>query len=425
MQDEILDRLKSIKSYDDVYKVPRSIFMGTKLSKVPLKIAFVVNSCFGFGDVIFTYKLLLLFKKWYNVSPIVFTTKPELFVNIGVPKKQLVRLAVPGEPLDETCDWLVEAMVPYHFDTVRKRYKADLDCVFVTPWVGNNDTVDVKALQGIFPNANRFNTFVFSAYNRVAKNEGSPFDFDLGLNELGLLYYRQECGKRPIKNPYVISYVSDVEVDGLGCLEKFVKRVIKKYSGVHDKLEILVPKSITQDNRLDKLVRFIEKYDYQVLVSQSKAETKQAHTKRGRYILFRADISGVPYRKYLDYICNALPDILVTGNQSVSDILACCPKFNIFYQIMPWEKKFAKELGKLTGVKDLGVGSKSCGHTGQTELKGIHTKHDFEKKGKMYVDAVLKSVLEAKTDVFLKEFQEAVHKSRKVSTLIKKISRGF
>jgi hypothetical protein len=433
MENYIIERLKDVKEYNQVYKIPRSIYLGKRVSKEisSLNVGFVVDSCFGFGDVIFTYKLFTYFKKWYNITPMIFTTKPKLFTQF-VPKGQLKLLGVPGEPLEERCDYRIGSMVAYEFEQGRrKRYKSKkpFDCMFITPWVGNNNLVNHEAIKNIFPETSKFNTFVFSAYNRVKEGEKSLFDFEMGLGDdsLGLLYTKwgKECGKRPIKNPYIISYVADIEeVNGLKCFEKFIKTVVSKYHDIHDKLEILVPESLTEDGRLDSLLRYIEReYSYDnIIISRSPKETKSAQRKRGSYLLFRTDVKNVPYLKYLNYICNALPDILVTGNQSVSDILSCCPDFNIFYQIMPWEKNFAKELSKLTGVEDLGVVSKSCGHNEETSLKGISKSNDFEKKGKKYMDAVLGSVLGIKTSEFLGKFVESASRSRKVNTLLKKFS---
>ena len=98
-------------------------------------------------------------------------------------------------------------------------------------------------------------------------------------------------------------------------------------------MEILVPESLTEDGRLDKLVKYIEKnYSYDnIIISRSSKDTKNAHKITGSYLLLRTDVKNIPYLKYLNYICNALPEILVTGNQSISDILTCCPDFNIFY----------------------------------------------------------------------------------------------
>jgi hypothetical protein len=426
MKESIIEYLEEIKDYNQVYKIPRNIFMGKSVNKKisSLNVGFVVNSCFGFGDIIFTYKLFTYFKEWYNITPIIFTTTPDLFTQF-IPKSKLKLLGVPGESLDDTCDYELESMVAYELVGRRKRYKSiKFDCMFITPWVGNNNTVNHKVIRNIFPETNRFNTFIFSAYNRVKGGEKSPFDFDMGLgdNYLGLLYKKSECGKRPIKNPYIISYISDTEEESLKCFYNFIKKVLSKYENKHKKLEILVPDSIVKDGRLDKLVKYIEKnYSYDnIIISRSSKDTIKAHKITGSYLLFRTDVKNIPYLKYLNYICNALPEILVTGNQSIGDILSCCPDFNIFYQIMPWEKNFAKELSIITGVNDLGKSSKSCGHDKRTNLKGVYKSSDFEKKGKKYMDAILNSIYSIKTNEVLYNFVETAKRSRKVNSLLSK-----
>jgi hypothetical protein len=439
MEHEIIKRLEKTKDYSQVYKIPRDIFLGkTDFDPKGLRVGFVVNTCFGFGDVIFTFKLLTYFKRWYGINPIVFTTTPDSFSTL-IPNNQIKRLAVPGMSLDETCDYPILGklgrVVAYDFDTHRKRYKPKhkLDAIFVTPWVGDNHTVNHNALKNIFPESNKFNTFIFSAYNRVKRGDPfSKFDFELGLGDhkLGLLYYPEsKCGERPknIKNPYIISYIGDIpEVDALGCFVKFVKKVVFKYSDIYDRLEILIPKSIITDIRFDRLSRYIEKmYSYDVLVCKSSDDTRKIYQRKkdqDRYLLFRADLGSVPYLEYLDYICNALPDILVTGNQSVSDILRCCPDFNIHYQTMPWEKNFAKELAIVSGVSDLGIPSKSCAHNGNTRLSGTAEKSDLEKKGKKHIDAVLSSVYHIKTDPLFGIFVDLALKSRKIDTLLSKLT---
>ena len=60
-------------------------------------------------------------------------------------------------------------------------------------------------------------------------------------------------------------------------------------------------------------------------------------------------------------IASSVDDILVTGDQSVTDVLSCCPKKNIFYQIAPWKRDFAKSLSEIMPNKYLESSSTSCG----------------------------------------------------------------
>lgn len=429
--DLLQSKVKTIKKYDKVWSIPRDVFLGKPINKKQLqslKIGLFVNSCFGFGDVIFTIKMYNYFVKWYGVSPIIFTTTPELFLKNGFKPKMLKRMVVPGDE-SRTCEYTYAQYIAYNVKFGHKeRYKPKrpFDCMFVTPWVG--EYPDYNAIKGVFPESNRFNTFICSAYNRKGE-----YDFKMGLGEgnLGLLYSEhKECGKRIIENPYILVHISDVEeVDAFQCYSNFVKVVVKKYSKKHDRLDIIAPRFTVDDPRIVKLMEYLSKtYNYKVEISRGgQDDSRIKKLKDQRVLTLRGNVPVLPYIKYQDLICNALPDVLMTGNQSVADIITCCPTFNIYYQIMPWETNFAKQLAIYTKVDNLRIPSRSCGVESivykTRPLKKLR-KESFEIKGKKYVDAVLSSVFAIKTDPEFIKFVDLALRSRKKDTLLKRLRKN-
>ena len=70
---------------------------------------------------------------------------------------------------------------------------------------------------------------------------------------------------------------------------------------------------------------------------------------------------------------DSVKDILVTGDQSLTDIISCCKYKRVWYQIAPWKKGLAENLHKHLPNEYYGTYKTSCG-----TLKSINTEIDWK-----------------------------------------------
>lgn len=93
-------------------------------------------------------------------------------------------------------------------------------------------------------------------------------------------------------------------------------------------------------------------------------------------------------------------DLLLTGDQSLTDALSCCPKKNLFYQIAPWKQNLAKNLARYLPNKFLLKKRLSCGSIKAIKYKSNHKtfvkRWDFRTRGKPKLDAIMAYALEQK-----------------------------
>jgi len=120
-------------------------------------------------------------------------------------------------------------------------------------------------------------------------------------------------------------------------------------------------------------------------------------------------------------------DILVTGDQSLTDIISCCKYKRVWYQIAPWKTGLAENLHKHLPNKYYGTFKTSCG-----TLRSINTEidwrtfmkeYDFRIHGKKRMDAILVGHHTYQQDVRFKEIAHAIEKSRYLETAQSKINK--
>ena len=91
---------------------------------------------------------------------------------------------------------------------------------------------------------------------------------------------------------------------------------------------------------------------------------------------------------------DSIKDILVTGDQSLTDVYSCCRmKKTVWYQIAPWKKGLAHNLSKHLPNKYYTTFKTSCGTLKSIESdiswKGFLNEYDFRVKGKERMDSIL------------------------------------
>jgi hypothetical protein len=104
----------------------------------------------------------------------------------------------------------------------------------------------------------------------------------------------------------------------------------------------------------------------------------------------------------VDLMANSIKDILLTGDQSITDAISCCYKKNIFYQIAPWKRDLAKNLSKEMPNVYLKSEKTSCGTLKaikyNSNYEKFRNKWDFRTRGKPKMDAIVLSILAIKND---------------------------
>jgi hypothetical protein len=439
METQILKHINKAKDYPDLYNVIWKMNLDKQVSSKSdnVKIALFVNSCFGFGDTIFGLKMYNYIKEWYNIECTVFTTKPVHFLKNGVSQSNLFMIKLPkSQPGDTNCPDLKYTKI-YKIDSNGKAgkqvslKKTEYDLIFVAPWIGTDFTPDKGIMKRFFPYANKFNTFLFSEYNAP---DPELYDFPTGIGSkyYGLLITEESNVKRfsrlsILKNPYIMAYIADT--DNSKCFNYFVKLMTKKYHSMYQNLDIVIPGYVlNNESAIRSLIRYIKKKGYyKNVVIINKAEDRGLLNSEST-LAFRVDVTPLPYNEFVGLFNHALPDVLGTGDQTIGDLVSCCKKFNIYYQMMDWKVNFAKNLGKALGKNYLGKKSSSCGLEKMslnmhTNLDVIAKNHNFAIEGRYKMDAVILGALELKNNKDILKFTEIVMGSRQKSTVLSKFKK--
>jgi hypothetical protein len=412
----------------------------------PLNICILNAPCNGFGDLIFAWKLYEYIKKWYNTNVIILTTLDSGLLKLGVNPEAVYGLETSKQSQCRRFKYLkLKKPIP----------KQDL--LFVAP-VQVDFAPDLKDVKYLFPYANMFNTFFFSEYNDTL----GKHDFNLGIggkfgkkrdglfmevlegnegnNEGNNEMNTENINKNTVindkipTNPYSIVYISDNVPGYENCINSFCSMVAKKYSKKVPHLDIIVPNWVEMKK---SLVKHVSKYYHTVYFVDSKKQKSLVYEKKDKpkgkpndkskdkSITFRADVLPVPNSVMVSLIKNSLKDILITGDQSLSDVLSCCPDKNIFYQIAPWKESLGKELSKELPNKYLKSKRTTCGSEKISNYKSSYgrfiKKWNFKYIGKEKLDNVIDSVYIIKNSVLLQDITNVILNNKGVENIKNKI----
>ncbi len=426
----IIAEIKKAKQFEQLYDIP--FHLNGKRAK-DLKIALFCNPCYGFGDIIFCMKMYNYIKEWYGIECTLFTTKPKPFIENGIKKIFLTK--IPTEEYVECAN--VADMKIYSInekgEDIKPIKKIDrYDLIFVTPWIGTDYEPKHSIMKSLFPYANRFNTFLFSEYNAP---EPHKYDFPTGIGKklYGLLITDWKItGKRIVENPYLMVHLTkDYRVNVTSCFSKFIQLMCKKYAKKYPHLDVILPRHVLDDTKgIKQLIKYIKDNNYFDEVELITKKEYAVHDKSKRVLRFRSELTPMPYEQYVSMFNYCLPDVLITGDQSVTDIVSCCQNYTIYYQIMPWKRNLAKNLSKITGAQNdyLRKIRDSCGlykmsTKKKLNLNKIATEYDFRKLAKPKLDNILNNARLLTTNNTVKKYVDIVLHSRKQNTVLQKFTR--
>jgi hypothetical protein len=441
---DFLKQIKSTRKFEDLYQIPfKTLNPNFNLKKNDIRIVLFCNSCYGSGDLVFALKIYNYIKEWYGIESVILASQPKYFLKNGVKFENVYGLKIPTIKSYECAD--TKYMKIYNInkegDFLRKisknEFKNPFDLICFCPFIATDFAPEHKTFKKFFPYANRFNSLLFSTYN--SKNP-EQFDFPTGIGKkyLGVLL-TEDQNDLPRNNtllpyPYAMVHISYYySVDTSGCYASFVKLLCKKYSETHTKLDIVTPTVVLDEpEKLQKLVKYIKKQNWydEVEIITKKTKEPKVWDSSVRVLRIRCEILPLPYKEYTSLFKYCLPDVLLTGNQSVTDIISCCKDYNIYYQIMPWEYPFATNLNNALNPPGnyLRKFKTACGYEKmdtkmQGNLQRIHEKYDFRVLGKEKMDRIISNIKAITEDSNTAKFVQIVCHSKKKSTVLDKFKR--
>jgi hypothetical protein len=344
-----------------------------------LKILILCNPCHGFGDVIFAMKLMKYIVSFYKSTVKIATTTPDSFFKLGASKPDIITLESGS---NTQCRRFSRLLL--------KKDIGLYDLYFVAPLPADNK-ISQRDISTLFPSANKDNTFFFSEYNDDL-NKG--FDFNTGVGEgrdgIFLTEIPHSTNMYKSLGKYAVAYLSESIEKAEQCFLNFLEMVSTKY-----KLSVftVVSPAWTETISDGKFKKYLSNH-YGRLVIHTKEDEFEITTGSGKGTLhLRCDIFPVPNKNMLTLMKYSVDDILLTGDQSITDALSCCANKNIFYQIAPWKADFAKHLAKQLPNPFLSKKSTSCGTVKAVSYKSDYKKFiktwDFRQRGKAKLDAVI------------------------------------
>lgn len=418
-------KLKNIRSYDKVPAALWKTFLKTKIDPNKnmdrFRILLINTPCMGFGDIVFAMKLYQYLKEWYNSAEIyIATTQPDNFKKLGADSSSLLALLTPGGKGGAQCRRVAKLLIEDPQTGVIKERDTSFDMFLVAP-VTADFSIDRRDIKNLFPNSNLMNTFFFSEYN---DSMSKKFDFPTGVGgkRYGLLFTDNEGSTERLANlpdPYTLIYITDNDDHAIDCYLDFVEMATKAQR--HPVFDIVVPKWMADSLRdnIEDVDESVDSYYKSVFIDGDLLIGKG----KGPKLVFRTDVLPLPYNDMVKLYNHAEKQILITGDQSITDVISCCSKrLTPFYQIVPWKRDFAKNLAKYLPQKFVSKIETTCG-----SLRGIKyhpsmekfkREWDFRKNAREKLDAIVNSLTYPGTE----EVRKTIKGSKTVSSLRKKLS---
>lgn len=392
--DDVKKIIKRNRYYEDLYDIIWKLGENKNVEQKHynnIKIGLFNTPCAGFGDIIVCKTFYDYLKKWYpNASITICTTTPAKYNDLGI-KGDIYKLYNKINDEDSEC-------IEYHDLKLKK--KINFDLMIVIPII--NKTFDIKSFKKLIPYANVFNTFSVSEYN----GEYPPYTFPIGVGRgnLGLLFNDFKIKQQKlIKKPYAMVYIQPSPEWGVHskmCFLSYLEMVCKKYCKKHPQFSMVMPDWIIDeinDNNVffNKVKSIVSKYYNGWFIKYSDGENVPLLEGNNKTTLtFRGDILPQQREIFISLMKDSVEDILVTGDQSLTDVFSCCRMHKkVWYQIAPWKKGLANNLSKHLPNNNYSTFKTSCGTLksikSDIDWKNFLNNYDFRVKGKERMDAIL------------------------------------
>jgi hypothetical protein len=370
-----------------------------------IKILILNAPCNGFGDLIFAVKLKKYLIQWYGAEVTLATTYEKGLLDLGEDPKYVVGLE--GGKSSQCIRFASLSM---------NRPIPKQDLILVAP-IQMDLKPSLPDVQKLIPYAYRWNTFYFSEYNDTL-DKNFTFNTGIGKDRDGILLTnttKSIVKPKGLKNPYSIIYVAQSITGVEKCIVSFVEMICTKYHKKYKNMDIVVPPWFADENMDKKITSKVSKYYPNIKIIDSDKADWIIHSDgnmNDNTLTFRCDILPVPNKIMIQLMINSVDDILLTGDQSITDALSCCDNKNIFYQIAPWKNDLAKNLAKHMPNINLKKISTSCGSLNAIKYKSSYKNFvntwDFRKRARGKLDAIVLSILAIKTNVDISNIADVI-----------------
>lgn len=418
MYDKLVKYIDEVSSFEDLYNVWQEYSTKLSVDTRNLKILILTTPCRNFGDVVFSMKLYRYLLSWYKCDVKIATPDVKDFLMLGFCSESLYKLRGKGEGRIQCRRF--RHLSFYTCDDIPLD-PPEVDLIFVAP-IQADFKVDLRDVKGLLSYANRFNTFHFSEYNDDLR-KGHDFPTGIGKERLGLLFNdRPKNMENKEELPYAVAYLNKDVDFGEKCFLSFVKMILLKYD--YPQFKIMVQKWIAEYilDHPQKVISLAKKTYDKIIVLRRDKEPKVILDEEGdNTLIFDGSVFPTKYENMLPLYYYAIKDILVTGDQSITDVLSVCKETNVWYQIVPWKVDFSHELSKEIPNKYLKNIRTSCGTIHGINFKMKYTnllkKWDFRKLGRKRLNQVINMVL----DPDIEEYTNVVESSRSLSSIRRKM----
>ena len=433
----ILKKIDKNMDYDDLYEIPRNLFLNKNISSLHSKnmnIALLNVPCGGFGDVIICKTFYDYLTNWYkNANVYICTNDINKFKTIKADVKNMIILKEKG---DEDC---------HSFYNLSIKTKIKFNIMIIVPVAKR--TFFIEELQSMIPYANKFNTFTTSEYNNDVLG---PYTFSTGIGKHNQGIFLTDINVKKhnlIKSPYALIYIQPPGPESTGswgvhgnyCFLSFIEMISKKYN--HKLFEVIVPDWIVDIIRCylvesqsgtcytvnRRLKEYTKNYPNLLMIDEHKEKyVIKTGNKSDNTMIIRGDILPKPRTEFISLIKYSVDDVLLTGDQSITDAFSCCSNKTIWYQIAPWKKDFALQMSKHIPNKYFKTYKTSCGTIDainyNPDYRKFLKKFDFRIEGKKIMDSIV-LFIHYKNNELLTEFINIVNTSYGVNSVINKIKK--
>lgn len=368
------------------------------LSDKILNIAVLCIPCNGFGDIVLCSKIAKLLQKWYNANVFILTTTPEKFKLIDIASH--IKMVHLGCGNNCSCRKFGYLKTPN-----RKRY----DMFLVAPLTYDYEA-DYQDIRKLIPSSTIYNTYFITEYNHRIK---SDITLGIGKNYDGIIIDKfSHIGNKLLDTNYLYVYIAE-SGNWKRCASSFIKMCVKKYSKLKS-LSLVCPKFIGHLVESRKDIQYhIKKY--------FKTITFGINNIKDNSFCIIDDLFPMDYSRNINMMVNSLPDILLTGDQSISDLFSYSNNHLLWYQTLPWKKRLAINMSRELN-NNLRLVTTSCGVISDTRtpnqklIEDFKFNNSFKNKGKKKLDAMIRFIQD------IKLWKNYIYIASSNRTYIKKLS---
>lgn len=372
-------RVHSVKDIrETLYEYFERTPAGFATPRRKLVVLLVVLPCMGNGDVVFGIKIAQYLVQWYGaaIELRLATTVPHTFKKLGYDASEVIAVTHAGPA---QCRRLKSLEFPPRAQAA--------DVVFVAP-LQSDFAVSFADVAAALPDAARTRTAFFSEYNDSLRKR-HDFATGLGGARMGLLFTdhwlapRRRLAAMAAADAYAVLYVAQAPGSTTPCVRAFVDMVVRRHgtraarrhssarrpAEFHVVLDgaLLVPAMVKTLCATCAAAGFptvkVVGRDGEDVLYGSDGDGGGGSSLPSRLIVLRGDVLPLSHADFGTLIRHSVKDVLITGDQSLTDVLSLCataPK-RIWYQVMSWKRGLAEQLADILHRPELRLARTACG----------------------------------------------------------------